>query len=1274
MLPFTTIDPLAIAWIGAIFLLFGEIGALYSMPRLTRVIVVSTVAEVGYVLMGLGLGGPAGETGAYFHIINQLVMRGLVIVVGYYLIQRSRSSLLDDLAGSGQRMPMAATLFGFGMFSVMGLSPFKGSFSKFLILYAAIEQGHWMLAVVGTVASIIAAFYYMIVIQRVCLAEPVRRLDLAPEQGALMPVAWGLTAVTILISLWPAPFLHAAEWLGRVSDAAQVPEFESPWALLVLVPYVGGFVVWAIGRYHSARSRDIAAVVIALATVIMVVIDRDLDPTSRLFALLFAAIAGLMIVYSIDYMAKEEQANRYYFFAFLMIGSLIGLTTAHEFGNFYVYWELMTWTSYFLVIQRQTQKALHAGLVYFLICASGAYVMHFGILLVHAQVGSFEFATLAQKVATFSPIAGFAAAACFFVGFAAKAGIVPLHSWMPLAYPQAPSAVSGPLSGIVSKAAFFGIVKVLYLVFGAGALARFSGYGIELSTVLMVLGCITLIYGELRALFEVELKRMLAYSSLAQIGEIVAILGVGTVLATDAALLHITNHAVMKTLLFYGAGAFIMMTGHRRIADLSGLGHVMPFTAGAYALASFAIMGLPPFSGFISKFLMIYAAASAGRLEVAAMILLGGVIGLVYYTRVVRVLFFQPYAGEVKRREAPTSMLVAIGVLAAAILAGGLMPGFQLDMVGRVGSAVAARGGTIAAALPGLVAAWPAGSIIAIVGAGLVWITGRRSIYAAGWLAVGVLVLTLIGIIAQPDRYDLLSFMFAVLIAGVGALNMSHSTAYLAHGERQSRFFAAFTVMMGGLIGMASAKDVFTFFMFWEVMSSWAMWIALTHDGTPDGNREAFKYFLFNTVGASFMFLGFTLIAAVAGTFDLAAIGRVLPSLPVGTIAPPLVMIFLGLVMKAAMLPVRIDYQMHPALAPTPVSGYISSVLLKSGPWGVLKLFVLFGGAALFSRLGGTINDQPLLLYVISAIAGITIVYAGGMAMITNGIKLLLIYSTVCQLGYVLLGVSLGTTLGVAGGLLHFVNHMFLKDTLFLVAGAVMVAGHAKMLDELGGLGRRMPITFGIFLLAGLSLAGIPPLNGFSSKWLIFYACFESGHWMIGTAAMVASLFTLAAVLKFAHAAFMGPPTEASLHVHEAPLPMLVPMGILTVLNIILGLVPGLLLVPIARIEAELGLAPITATLMGPLPGTEGWNPTLVSVLVLILAGVLVPWLRFGQRDGVVHIRVHACGVGDLLPQTTRVGAISLFETPDAVVRTLFTLDYWKRRIPALARRGAHVE
>ena len=194
-------------------------------------------------------------------------------------------------------------------------------------------------------------------------------------------------------------------------------------------------------------------------------------------------------------------------------------------------------------------------------------------------------------------------------------GLVPLQSWLPLAHPEAPSSISGPLSGVLTKAGVLGMVKVLYVAFGAGALARYAVSGLDANTVLMTLGCLTLIYGEIRALFERELKRMLAFSTIAQIGEIAAVLGIGTALASDAALLHVTNHAMMKTLLFYAAGAFILRTGGKRIEDLAGLGRVMPFTAGAYALASFAIMGLPPFSGFVSKFFMIYAAAMGGHVD-----------------------------------------------------------------------------------------------------------------------------------------------------------------------------------------------------------------------------------------------------------------------------------------------------------------------------------------------------------------------------------------------------------------------------------------------------------------------------------------------------------------------------------------------------------------------------------------------------------------------------------------------------------------------------------
>jgi formate hydrogenlyase subunit 3/multisubunit Na+/H+ antiporter MnhD subunit len=1252
MLATANLDANLLAWTGAAILLLGEIFALLSIRSLPRLILISTIAEVGYVLLGLGLGGSVGETGAFMHLGYQAVMRGLVIVTAWWLISRTGSGRLDDLAGAAKRMPIMATLFGFGMFSVMGLSPFKGSFSKFLILYSAVEQGQWLLAAVGTLASIIAAFYYLRVIQRICFEAPqVEPPLIAAPAGAAVPVAL-LTLLTIVMSIWPEPFLHEAAVLAGVADIARIPQFESPWSLLVLVPYIGGFVLYAFGR-GSGALRNVSAVLLALVTLVLVVVDPDLDAASRLFAIIFAGIGFLVVLYSYGYMSHAEHGNRYYFFVFLMIGSMLGLATAHEFGNFYVFWELMTWTSYLLVIHEQTSKALRAGFIYFLMCASGAYIMHFGILLVHAQVGSFEFAVVADKVGSIDATVGAIAMFCFFIGFAVKAGFVPLHSWLPLAHPEAPSSISAPLSGILTKAGIFGMVKILMVVFGASALARFGGPGIEVGPLMVLLGCATLIYGEVMALIQTELKRMLAYSTLAQIGEIAAILGIGTTLATTASLLHVSNHAVMKTLLFFAAGAFILQTGRRHLADLAGLGRVMPITAGCYALATVAIMGLPPFSGFISKFLMITAAAAAGRIDVAALILVGSIVAAFYYLRIVRILFFQPYEGPAVK-EAPASMLAAIGILAAIIVFGGVAPQLQIDAVSAVGNLVAARAGLPPVVIPDLLIVWPAAALIATLGGVAVWLLGKTSPAFATRLAIAVPAAAFVAVLLQPDRYDGLSFAFALLVSGLGTLNMAYATGYLAHHPHaQHRFYAAFSLMMAGLLGMAGSHDFFNFFAFWELMSSWALYVALVHEENEDARREAFKYFIFNTVGASFMFLGIAMFGSAAGSFDFASVAKAAPAMTTAWAGGALVLVLVGMLMKAAMLPIRIDYQMHPATAPTPVSGYISAMLLKSGPYGVLKLMALFAGATLLDRLG-LVDGQSVVGNTIAIIGGVTVLYAGAMAVVQTGIKRLLIYSTVCQLGYITMALALGTTLGVAGGLMHFVNHMMLKDVLFLCAGAIMVTSHARTLDELGGLGRKMPITFGIFLFAGLSLAGIPPLNGFGSKWLIYVAAFESGHYVLGIFAMVASLFTLAAILKFAHAAFMGSPGAAAEHAQEAPAVMLVPMIVLAAGCFTVGMLPGLLLVPIAAIQQELGMVPIAATWTGPLPSAGGWHPALLSILLAVLTGIGYFYLRLGRAGGaIIRSPIHLCGVQDIAMGQANTGASNLYEAPDAVIRGL---------------------
>ncbi|TKB58379.1 proton-conducting transporter transmembrane domain-containing protein [Ferrimonas aestuarii] len=1237
-------EPFSIlAWLGAGLLLLGELWALRSRARLGRLLLFATLAELGYLMMGLGLGEPLAQTGAWFHLCLQAVMRLSVIVAAWRLIAAAGSDRLDKVAHVAPNMPLSRLMFGFGLFSVMGLSPFKGAFSKFIILYVAVDQGHWLLAAVATVAGIIAAFYTLSVTHKICFGASANRPMMAELKDNRFSVWLMLFAAltTVALSIDPEPLLH---WVGAVNgltDGHGMPKFESPWQPIVLLPYLSGFAVFLIGLF-STKLRDIAVQAVAAGALVMAWQLPMTDAISWLFAVIIALVMLVVCVYSVAYMSKDTRANSYYFFLLLMLGSLLGVVTATDLGNFYLYWELMTWTSYLLVIHPRTVKALKAGRKYFLMCASGAYVMHFGILLLHANLGSFEFSVLAQSAGQLPVTESLMILLCFLVGLGVKAGLWPAHGWLPDAHPVAPSSISAPMSAILTKVGLYGILKMVFVVFGAAAISRLSD-SVSITLVVTVLGAITLLYGEIAALKESDLKRMLAFSTLAQVGEITAVLGLGSYLALTGGLAHLLNHAIFKSLLFLCAGSIIYRYGSKTLTDLAGAGRRMPITGVCLAIGLLAIMGLPPFSGFFSKFLMIYAAAEQGSLMLAVLILVGSLIGAVYYLRIFRVLFFT--SSERQEEEAPTFMVLPQVLLATLVLLAGLFPSYVLGLVEPVVTQLAPQGGQ----LPDLVIDWSWAALVACVGAPLVYLIGKRQPNFAGPLSMAVMALSFWLVIEQSQHFEPLSWWFAILVAGVGLLSLLYSKGYMAHGHSLPRFLMFFLLMMGGLIGICSSQDLFNFFLFWEVMSSWTLYFAIIHEESEQALDEGFKYLMFNLFGASCLFLGVVMLAAPSGELALAGLGDRLLLMPTAWSTTAVVLVLAGLLMKAAQMPVRIDVQMHPPTAPTPVSGYISAVLLKSGPFGMLKVFAAIGLTTLtahFSELQGL----PWPAFVVGVIAALTLLGAGAMAMIQTGIKRLLIYSTVSQLAYVLLGLSLLTPLGISAGLLHFVNHMLLKNLLFMGAGVILAQAHLHSLDDLGGLGKRMPLTFGLFLFAGLSLSGIPPLNGFASKWMIYQASLESGHYLFALATLMSSLFTLAAVLKFTHVAFLGRPSEKVAHLTDAPASMAWPMVLTALACVVLGLFPGLALVPIAAIVTSMGLVAPEISVFGPMPG--GWSPLALTLALLLPAGACWGFYRLSAPQRV-SIHTHSCGVDDLTDADSHMGAAALYESPKALLAML---------------------
>jgi formate hydrogenlyase subunit 3/multisubunit Na+/H+ antiporter MnhD subunit len=454
--------------------------------------------------------------------------------------------------------------------------------------------------------------------------------------------------------------------------------------------------------------------------------------------------------------------------------------------------------------------------------------------------------------------------------------------------------------------------------------------------------------------------------------------------------------------------------------------------------------------------------------------------------------------------------------------------------------------------------------------------------------------------------------------------------------------------MTSGLTGVAISTDIFSFFLFWEIMSSWSLYFVIVHEENAAALREGFKYFFFNILGAAFLFLGVILLIQWSGGGDFRLLRATLPGFSSGQIILVLGLMAAGFVLKAAQLPLRIDIQMHPATAPTPVSGYISSVLLKSAIFGLVKLFLLMGGG-LFLSEGLAGSGLPQIMTAVVWIGGLTIVLAGSMAIFQTDIKLVLIYSTVSQLAYMVLAAALGTSLGVAGGLLHLVNHAFFKDLLFLVAGAVIAQTHRQSMDGLGGLGTKMPLTLAFFCIGAACVIGLPPSSGFTSKWIIYHALMERGFVLVAILSLAGSVLTLAYMAKMLHSVFLGPIRPGLETVSEAPRVMLLPMGFLAAGCLVTSLFPGAVLAPLNSVLAELSLERLDVAPWGINSGRGAWNATLTALLAAMawFASSLL-LRRLSGKERVTDI--HSCGIPpDEL--NVRANPEDIYTTPASLMR-----------------------
>jgi proton-translocating NADH-quinone oxidoreductase chain N len=442
-----------------------------------------------------------------------------------------------------------------------------------------------------------------------------------------------LTIGLIALPLVASPFVYL---LGRLGARSQNALGMNLAKILTLAVLVGEGIL----LFFSTQIWSTGGTVATMIGTVQV----GLDGMGLIVSVIAVVLGFCVTLFSLPYMADENGEEKYYALLLMLIGSIVGLGCSMDLFNLWVWFELMAISSYFLVaFYNEQPTSLEAGFKYLTQSAVGSALVLFGIAMIFASTGVISFWEIWSAATSATPVV-FAGAALIIVGFGIKAALVPLHTWLPDAHSQAPSGISAMLSGIVIEAGLLAMLRSLSVL----AQTKFPS-----AIVLLVFGCVNILVGNLLALRQKEIKRMLAYSSIAQVGYM--LVGFGTAIYSSSyvgaagGFFHMLTHAMMKGLAFFAAGAFLYVLHIGRgdhaplmLDDLNGAAKKYPLVAFLLSLSLLALGGLPPLAGFMSKWQILVSAAGAGSTLMICIVVfvgLNSILSLGYYVPVINRLY-----------------------------------------------------------------------------------------------------------------------------------------------------------------------------------------------------------------------------------------------------------------------------------------------------------------------------------------------------------------------------------------------------------------------------------------------------------------------------------------------------------------------------------------------------------------------------------------------------------------------------------------------------------
>jgi len=402
-------------------------------------------------------------------------------------------------------------------------------------------------------------------------------------------------------------------------------------------------------------------------------IEYAIDSLNVYLLLIVSMIAAVVLPVGPGTAAENIPDGKEYLFyaAFLLcITGLLGISITGDAFNVFVFLEITSLSSYTLIALGKGRQALMASFSYLVMGTIGGTFLLVGIGLMYQLTGTLNMAILHEVLPTIDPAnrTKVVAFGFLFVGSAIKLAVFPLHQWLPNAYTYAPSTVSAFLAATATKVSFYVMVRVSFFLFGAAYVFDH----LHADRLLTPLALLAVFFGSLAAIYQADVKRLLAYSSIAQIGYMVLGFSLNSVSGLTGSIIHLFNHALMKGGLFLVVACVVAQIGSSRVDDWRGLGRRMPITMAGFVVGGLGLIGVPVTVGFVSKWYLVLGALEQDRFVVAIMVLLGSLLAVLYVWRLIETIYFKEPVGDSSKCEAPLSMLVPTWVLLGASLYFGL--------------------------------------------------------------------------------------------------------------------------------------------------------------------------------------------------------------------------------------------------------------------------------------------------------------------------------------------------------------------------------------------------------------------------------------------------------------------------------------------------------------------------------------------------------------------------------------------------------------------------